>query len=62
MARLVGNGQRSADVKLTYAGQRSTLAGQLPLTVNGPVTLQILAMDADNANFGLHERTLSVKP
>lgn len=48
------------EIPLHYAGTQSTYAGQLPLTVAGPVTVEVLAMDAANANFGRVSQTFTV--
>ena len=52
MARLLRNGDVIAETTLAFAGERSTYAGELPLSTAGPVELMILAMDPANANFG----------
>lgn len=52
VARLLRNGDVIAETTLAFAGERSTYAGELPLSTAGPVELMILAMDPANANFG----------
>ncbi|MCH7764941.1 MAG: hypothetical protein IH916_00070 [Acidobacteria bacterium] len=52
MARLLRNGDVIAETTLAFAGERSTYAGELPLSTAGPVELMVLAMDPANANFG----------
>ncbi len=52
VARLLRDGDVIAETTLAFAGERSTYAGELPLSTAGPVELMILAMDPANANFG----------
>lgn len=52
VARLLRNGDVIAETTLAFAGERSTYAGELPLSTAGPVELMVLAMDPANANFG----------
>lgn len=52
VARLLRDGDVIAETTLAFAGERSTYAGELPLSAAGPVELMILAMDPANANFG----------
>ncbi|MCH7985793.1 MAG: hypothetical protein IH847_04315 [Acidobacteria bacterium] len=52
MARLLRDGDVIAETTLAFAGERSTYAGELPLSTAGPVELMVLAMDPANANFG----------
>ena len=52
VARLLRNGDVIAETTLAFAGERSTYAGELPLSTAGPVELMVLAMDPTNANFG----------
>ncbi len=52
VARLLRDGDVIAETTLAFAGERSTYAGELPLSTAGPVELMVLAMDPANANFG----------
>ncbi len=52
VAQLLHDGDVIAETTLTFAGERSTYAGELPLSTAGPVGLMILAMYPANANFG----------
>ncbi len=52
VARLLRNGYVIAETALAFAGERSTYAGELPLSAAGPAELMVLAMDPANANFG----------
>ena len=52
VARLLRDGDVIAETTLAFAGERSTYAGELPLSTAGPVELMVLAMDPTNANFG----------
>lgn len=62
MARLVRGGKVLDEVPLPFAGERSTFAAKVPLNAAGPVELQVIAMDAANANFGWMRQNLSVTP
>lgn len=62
MARLLRGGQVVAEAPLTYAGKQSTYAGQLSLRAAGPLELEVLAMDASTANFGLARHKVTVEP
>ncbi len=60
VARLLRDGDVIAETTLAFAGERSTYAGELPLSTAGPVELMILAMDPANANFGWARQTFVV--
>jgi len=48
------------EVPLTYAGQTSIFSGKLVLSTSDAAVLEVLAMDAGNANFGMLRRPLHV--
>jgi len=60
IARIVRDGKVVGEVPLKYAGVSSTYTGQLILKDTGPTVLEVLAMDAANANFGLISRDVTV--
>ncbi len=62
VARLLRDGQVVEEVSLAFAGERSTYAGELPLSAAGPVELMILAMDPANANFGWARQEFQLAP
>lgn len=62
MARLVQNGAVVEESALSYAGEESTYAGELTLSVFGAAELEVLAMDPTSANFGQVVRELRVHP
>jgi hypothetical protein len=62
VARLLRNGQVVEEVPLAFAGERSTYAGELPLSTAGPVELMVLAMDPANANFGWARQEFQLAP
>lgn len=59
-ARLVRAGQTIKEIPLYDAGEKNTFTGKLPLKDTGKFDLQILAMDAANANFGMAEKSIVV--
>ncbi|MFQ5931272.1 MAG: hypothetical protein ACE5MM_02570 [Nitrospiraceae bacterium] len=59
---MVRDGKVIEKAPLSYAGEKSTFAGQLSLPKAGPYELQVLAMEAANANFGLIRTTVTVTP
>ncbi len=61
MARLLADGEVVAETPLVYAGESSTYQGDLPLEAAGEYQLEVLAMDAANANFGIVSRPLVVR-
>lgn len=60
MAQLVRKGKVEGEAVLAYAGEKSTYAGTLRAPAAGKYELRLLAMDAANANFGMHSRKLTV--
>ncbi|MCH8946914.1 MAG: hypothetical protein IH789_04695 [Acidobacteria bacterium] len=62
VARLLRDGDVIAETTLAFAGERSTYAGELPLSTAGPVELMVLAMDPANANFGWARQEFVVAP
>jgi len=62
VARLLHEGQVVGEAPLAYAGEQSTYAGQLPLKAIGTFVLEVLAMDAANANFGHVRQQVTVEP
>lgn len=60
VARLLREGKVMAEEPLFYTGEQSTYEGELPLIAGGQLELQVLAMDATNANFGLVRHELMV--
>jgi hypothetical protein len=59
---LVRDGKVIAKAPLSYAGKKSTFAGQLSLPKAGSFELEVLAMEPTNANFGMVRRTVTVNP
>jgi len=62
VARLLHEGQVVGEASLTYAGEQSTYAGRLALQAAGTLVLEVLAMDAANANFGHVRQQVTVEP
>ncbi len=62
VARLLHDGDVIAETTLAFAGERSTYAGELPLSTAGPVELMVLAMDPANANFGWARQAFQLAP
>ncbi len=62
VARLLHDGDVIAETTLAFAGERSTYAGELPLSTAGPVELMVLAMDPANANFGWARQEFQLAP
>jgi hypothetical protein len=60
-ARLLRDGRVVRRTALEYAGTRNTYEGALQIDEEGQYTLQVLSSDADRANFGKHERTITVE-
>lgn len=60
LARLIKNGKTVQEVPLEYAGQSSTFAGKIMPVVSGNYEIEILAIDAANANFGIIKQQLTV--
>ena len=59
---MLRNGDVIAETTLAFAGERSTYAGELPLSTAGPVELMVLAMDPANANFGWARQEFQLAP
>jgi len=62
VARVVRDGKVDAEFPMQYAGVQNTFKGQVSVNKPGHVELQVIAMDAGNANFGLNEQDLAVQP
>ncbi len=62
VARLLRDGDVIAETTLAFTGERSTYAGELPLSTAGPVELMVLAMDPANANFGWARQEFQLAP
>ena len=60
VARLLREGRVEDEVPLKYAGVSSTFGGRVTLKSPGPYELEVLAMDAANANFGSVRRSVTV--
>jgi len=58
----VRDGKVVKEAPLRYAGQVSTYEGQLIPDQAGTFDLEVLAMDARRANFGMTKIPLTVKP
>jgi hypothetical protein len=59
--RLLQNGEPVARSALEFAGTMSTYESSLRAPAPGTYTLQILAMDAEQGNFGIAERTVTIR-
>lgn len=62
VARVIREGKIETEVPMTYAGVQNTFKGDVPVSSPGQVELQVLAMDPDNANFGLNKQNLTIVP
>ena len=62
VARLVSEGKIETEVPMEYAGVVNTFKGNVPVSNPGQMELQVLAMDADNSNFGLTKQNLTIVP
>jgi hypothetical protein len=60
VARLLDERGPRAETELSYAGEPSTFAGTIVAPAPGEYRLEILAIDADRANFGRTEQDLRV--
>jgi hypothetical protein len=60
LARLLSGGEIVAETALGYAGERSKFEGALTATDPGEYWLEVLAIDAERANFGRIEQRLYV--
>jgi hypothetical protein len=54
------NSRAVEEVPLPFAGKTSTYAGQLKLKGTGRFIIEVLAMDAANANFGRVQQEITV--
>lgn len=57
-ARLVRDGEVIAEEPLRYAGESSLFEGTLAKSGEGPFELQVLATDAERANFGMDRQPM----
>ncbi len=62
VARLLSEGKIETEVPMEYAGVVNTFKGSVPVSNPGQMELQVLAMDADNSNFGLTKQNLTIVP
>jgi len=62
IARLVREGKIETEVPMQYAGVQNTFKGDVPVASPGQIELQVLAMDPENANFGLTKQNLTIVP
>ena len=62
VARIVREGKIETEIPMQYAGVVNTFKGDVPVTSPGQIELQLLAMDPENANFGLTKRNLTIVP
>jgi hypothetical protein len=62
VARMVREGKIESETAMQYAGVQNTFKGDVPVSSPGQVELQMLAMDPDNANFGLTRQNLTIVP
>lgn len=60
IVRLMKNGKVVQEVPLEYAGQSSTFTGKITTAISGNYEIEVLAMDAANANFGIMKQPLTV--
>ncbi len=62
VARLWKGGETVSQSNLTFANETSHYSGRLEVAEAGDYTLEILASDAGNANFGRFAKDLKVSP
>lgn len=62
VARLISEGKIEAEIPMEYAGVVNTFKGEVPATNPGQMELQVLAMDPENANFGVTKQNLTIVP
>ncbi len=62
VARVVRDGKMEAEIPMQYAGVQNTFTGNVTVNASGKIELQVLAMDAANANFGLNRHNFTVLP
>jgi hypothetical protein len=57
---VIQNSRVVEEVPLPFAGKTSTYAGQVTLKGTGRFVIEVLAMDAANANFGKDQQEITV--
>lgn len=62
VARLLRDGKIQSEIPMTYAGVQNTFHADVPATAAGPMELQVLSMDAANANFGILKEAVTIVP
>lgn len=62
VARLLRDGKVESEIPMTYAGVQNTFHADVPVTVAGPLELQVLAMDPASANFGMNREAIAIVP
>ena len=62
VARWIQEGQVMGETDLKFSGEVSHYVGSLKALHPGRFTLQVLAMDPGNANFGSVSEKITVKP
>jgi hypothetical protein len=62
MARLLQNGEVVEEARMDYAGTQSTYSAKLAAVAPGDYQLEVLALDANNANFGHVRRPITITP
>src|SRR6202049_4723675 len=62
VARLLRDGKVESEIPMTYAGVQNTFHVDVPVTAAGPMELQVLAMDAGSANFGMTRESIAIVP
>jgi len=62
VARMVREGKIESETAMQYAGVQNTFKGDVPVASPGQIELQVLAMDPENANFGLTKQNITIVP
>ena len=62
VARLLRDGKLQSEIPMTYAGVQNTFHADVPVTVAGPLELQVLALDPGSANFGMSKEAIAIVP
>ena len=62
IARMVREGKIESEIPMQYAGVQNTFKGDVPAAAPGQIELQVLALDPENANFGLTKENLTIVP
>ena len=62
VARVLRQGKIETEVPMSYAGVQNTFHADVPVPEPGSVELQVIAMDPDNANFGMTKQVVAVLP